>query len=214
MNILFVNYGDFTSNSLNHIGAFASRLTLQGHACVVAVPERPETLAVVPEPLFTGATFARLLQDEPVFPDRRPADIVHAWTPRENVRAFTLEYLRRHPAAALLVHLEDNEVHLMESYAREPIATLRLRSDEELAARLSPRLSHPLRFRNFLRVAHAVTYITDRLQELIPAGKPARRLLPGIADFHSLKWPSVPVRGNLGKVEGKFIVPICPPAID
>ncbi len=208
MNILFVNYGDFTSNSLNHIGAFANRLTLQGHACVVAVPERPETLAVVPEPLFTGATFARLLQDEPVFPDRRPADIVHAWTPRENVRAFTLEYLRRHPAAALLVHLEDNEVHLMESYAREPIATLRLRSDEELAARLSPRLSHPLRFRNFLRVAHAVTYITDRLQELIPAGKPARRLLPGIDG--ALYQPLIPdpaLRAEIGaRPDAKLLV--------
>jgi hypothetical protein len=38
VNILFVNYGDFTSNSLNHIGAFANRLTLLGLACVVAVP--------------------------------------------------------------------------------------------------------------------------------------------------------------------------------
>ena len=180
MNILFVNYGDFTSNSLNHIGAFANRLTLLGHACVVAVPENPETLSVIAEPLFTAATFHRMLQAEPVFPDRRPADVVHAWTPRENVREFSLAYLRQHPAAALLIHLEDNEVHLMESYAREPLAVLRQYSDEELAARLSPRLSHPLRFRNFLRVAHAVTFITDRLQEFVPAGKPARLLLPGI----------------------------------
>jgi GT2 family glycosyltransferase/glycosyltransferase involved in cell wall biosynthesis len=180
VNILFVNYGDFTSNSLNHIGAFANRLTLLGHACVVAVPENPETLSVITGPLFTAATFHRMLQDEPVFPDRRPADVVHAWTPRENVREFTLAYLQQHPAAALLIHLEDNEVHLMESYAREPLAILRQYSDEELATRLSPRLSHPLRFRNFLRVAHAVTFITDRLQEFVPAGKPARRLLPGI----------------------------------
>lgn len=199
MNILFVNYGDFTSNSLNHIGAFANRLTLQGHACVVAVPEHPETLTVVPEPLFTAATFARMLQDEPVFPDRRGADVVHAWTPRENVRAFALAYLRRHPGSALLVHLEDNEVHLMESYAREPLATLRLRSDEELAARLSPRLSHPVRFRNFLRVAHGVTCITDRLREHVPAGKPVHRLLPGIdAALYQPLIPDPALRTEIG----------------
>ena len=180
MNILFINYGDFTSNSLNHIGAFANQLTRLGHACVVAVPENPATLDVIPEPLFTAATFERLRQVEPVFPDRRPADVVHAWTPRELVREFTLAYLQRHPAAALFIHLEDNEVHLMESFAREPLAVLRQRSDEELAARLSPRLSHPVRFRNFLRVAHGTTFITDRLREFIPDGQPALRLLPGI----------------------------------
>lgn len=199
MNILFVNYGDFTSNSLNHIGAFANRLTLLGHACAVAVPENPETLSVVPEPLFTALTFARALQAEPVFPDRRGADIVHAWTPRENVREFTLAYLRRHPAAALLIHLEDNEVHLMESYAREPLAALLQRTDEELAARLSPRLSHPLRFRNFLRVAHAATCITDRLRELLPAGLPCHRLLPGIdAALYQPLIPDPALRSELG----------------
>ncbi len=207
MNILFVNYGDFTSNSLNHIGAFANRLTLLGHACVVAVPEHPETLSVIPEPLFTAATFPRMLQDEPVFPDRRPAEVVHAWTPRENVREFTLAYLRKYPAAALLIHLEDNEVFLMENYAREPFATLRQRSDEELAVRLSPRLSHPVRYRNFLRVAHAVTFITDRLQDLIPAGKPARRLLPGIdAALYQPLIPDPALRGEIGLRSGEKVL--------
>ncbi len=207
MNILFVNYGDFTSNSLNHIGAFANRLTLMGHACVVAVPENPETLSVVPEPLFTAATFLRMLQDEPVFPDRRPAEVVHAWTPRENVREFTLAYLKKYPGAALLIHLEDNEVFLMESYAHESLATLRQRTDEELALQLSPRLSHPLRYRNFLRVAHAVTFITDRLQDLIPAGKPARRLLPGIdAALYQPLIPDPALREEIGLKSGEKVI--------
>ncbi len=180
MNILFVNYGDFTTNSLNHIGAFANRLTLLGHACVVAVPEQPATIAVIPGALFIPATFARALAPEPLFPDRRPADIVHAWTPREVVREFTLAFLRLNPAAALLIHLEDNEVFLMESYAHEPLSALRQLSDEEAMARLTPRLSHPVRFRNFLRLAHAITVISDRLREFTPVGKPAVRLLPGV----------------------------------
>ena len=57
MNILFVNYGDFTTNSLNHIGAFADQLTRLGHACVVAVPENLASLSVVAHPLFIPVTF-------------------------------------------------------------------------------------------------------------------------------------------------------------
>ena len=199
VNILFVNYGDFTSNSLNHIGAFANRLTLSGHACAVAVPENAETITVVPSPLFTPLTFERALGPDPIFPDRRSADVVHAWTPRENVREFTLKYLRQNPAAALLIHLEDNEVFLMESFARESLATLQTLSDEELLARLSPRLSHPIRFKNFLRLAHGVTYITDRLREFIPSGKPSHLLLPGIdPTLYHPQSPDLVQRAKMG----------------
>ena len=52
LNILFVNYGDFTTNSLNHIGGFANTLCAAGHACVVAVPDRKETLQHIVTPLF------------------------------------------------------------------------------------------------------------------------------------------------------------------
>lgn len=207
MNILFVNYGDFTSNSLNHIGAFANRLTLLGHACVVAVPENAESISVVPNPLFTPATFERALRSEPIFPDRRPADVVHAWTPRENVREFTLAYLRHAPAAAFIVHLEDNERFLIESFAHEPIEKLELLSDEDLAARLSPRLSHPVRFRNFLRLAHGATYITDRLREFLPAPTPAHRLLPGIdAALYHPAPPDAELRASLGLKPGEKLL--------
>lgn len=181
MNILFVNYGDFTTNSLNHIGAFANRLTALGHGCVVAVPEKPETLACVPAPAFVPALYPQLLAGPSPFPDGRPADVIHAWTPRENVREFVFAYLRRHPAR-LLIHLEDNEEFLLEAYTRRSLAQLRAGTDEELRPLLSPLLSHPQRFRNFLRAAGGVTCITDRLREFVPPGIPARRLLPGV-DF-------------------------------
>ena len=57
MNILFVNYGDFTTNSLNHIGGFANTLSAAGHACVVVVPDRKETLQHIAHPLFIAATY-------------------------------------------------------------------------------------------------------------------------------------------------------------
>ncbi len=180
MNILFVNYGDCTSNSLNHIGAFANELTRLGHACVVAVPEKPETVAVLDAPLFPVRLFAQLLEDAPHFPNRHAADVVHAWTPRENVRDFTMRYLAHHPAARLFIHLEDNEDHLTAAFARTPIADLAELPDPELAAKLAPNLSHPVRSRHFLRLAHGVTCITERLTEFVPAGTSHHLLLPGL----------------------------------
>lgn len=207
MNILFANHSDFASNSLNHIGAFANRLTRLGHACVVAVPENLASLSAVPDPLFTAATFARALQSEPIFPNRRPADVLHVWTPRELLREFTLAYLRLHPATTVIIHLEDNEIFLMESFARAPIAELRQLSDEEILARLTPRLSHPVRFANFLRLAHAATVITDRLIELVPIGKPVHRLLPGIdATLYQPVIPDPALRASIGLKPGEKVL--------
>ena len=60
MNILFVNYGDFTTNSLNHIGGFANTLCAAGHACVaVAGPGLgpvPGTIGERSRTLETGST--------------------------------------------------------------------------------------------------------------------------------------------------------------
>lgn len=204
MNVLFANYGDFTTNSLNHIGAFANQLTLAGHACAVAVPDGLETVSVVPAVLFKPVTFATALAAEPVFPDRRPADVLHVWTPREVSREFTLAYLHQHPGVVLIIHLEDNEQFLMESFAHTPLAELRQLSDEALLALLTPRLSHPVRFRNFLRLAHGVTCITERLSEFVPAGKPTHRLLPGIDPtlYHPLP-PDPGLRTSVGLKPGE-----------
>jgi len=115
VNILFVNYGDFTTNSLNHISGFANVLCSRGHACVVAVPAGKETLSVIPQPLFVPATFAEVLARPGLFPDGRPADVIHAWTPREVVRKFVLAYQRLLTAPGrVIVHLEDNEEFLIE----------------------------------------------------------------------------------------------------
>lgn len=193
MNILFVNYGDFTTNSLNHIGSFANELTARGHTCVVAVPEKPETLSSVHQPLFVPATFAELLSGRGGFPDGHPADLVHAWTPRENVRAFVVAYLAAHPAP-LFIHLEDNERHLAESFAKAPLAELQELDDEALAEKLPANLIHPVRHRSLLRLATGVTVITDRLRELVPGGVPIHRLLPGVDAQIYAPQPADPAR--------------------
>jgi len=180
VNILFANYGDCTSNSLNHLGAFANQLTRQGHTCVVAIPDHLETASTLPDRLYPVRTFSQILNEGAGFPNRAPADLIHAWTPRENVRAFTMAYLAAHPDVRLIIHLEDNEAHLAAVFAQRPAAELTTLSDEELAAVLPLNLSHPTRSQNFLRLAHGVTHITEKLTQLIPDGPATHLLLPGL----------------------------------
>jgi len=182
VNILFVNYGDFTTNSLNHIGGFAHWLSAHGHACAVAVPDKKETLPVVRDPRFLAATYAEVLARPAFFPDGRPADLIHAWTPREGVRKFVLAYQRLHPGTRLIIHLEDNEEYLLAAFAGRPLAELAGLPDDELAARLGEALPHPRRYQDFLRLADGVTVIVDRLREFVPARMPVQLLPPGV-DF-------------------------------
>ena len=166
MNILFVNYGDFTTNSLNHIGGFANTLCAAGHACVVAVPAKKETLTHIASPLFIAATYDELLARPKLFPNGQPADLIHAWTPREGVRKFTLTYQRSlAKPARLLIHLEDNERFLLEAFTGKKFADLRDASLAETEKWLVDGLPHPVRHESFLRIADGVTHIVEKLRE-------------------------------------------------
>ena len=181
MNILFVNYGDFTTNSLNHIGGFANALSAKGHSCVVAVPRAKESISGIPNPRFAAALYEDILAQPEMFPNRGTADIVHAWTPRECVRKFVLTYQRTaRKSARLIVHLEDNEEVLISGYAQRPIGELRAMGFTELDSVLSDSLPHPVRHRTFLRMADAATVIVERLRELVPPSVPCSVLAPGV----------------------------------
>jgi glycosyltransferase involved in cell wall biosynthesis len=206
VNILFVNYGDFTTNSLNHIAGFARALDAMGHACAVAVPEGKDTVSVVPDPRFVPATYAELLSDPGCFPDGRPADLIHAWTPREGVRKFVLSY-QALAHARLVIHLEDNEDHLLASWLGIPIGDVRSVPEADVAEKVVQGLVHPRRYRHFLRSADGVTVIVDPLRQSVPAGVPTHLLEPGL-DFESYRpQPADPaLRRELGLREEEKVV--------
>jgi len=179
VNLLFVNYGDFTSNSLNHIAAFARELTARGHSCVVAVPRDRESVRVIPDPAFIPASYAELLSGSVQFPDGRPADLIHAWTPREGVREFVLAY-QPQARAPLVVHLEDNELFLTAQWLEIPEAEAARAPARSLRQALPSALSHPRRHRAFLEVSDACTCIVDTLQQQVPPGIPTLMLPPGV----------------------------------
>lgn len=206
MNILFVNYGDFTTNSLNHIGGFANTLCATGHACVVAVPQAKETITHISAARFFPATYEEVLAKPGLFPDGQPADIIHAWTPREGVRKFVVAYQRVAPAR-LIVHLEDNEEFLIEAFGKRPFAELRTLLEHELPFPMVDGIAHPTRFHHLLRLADAVTYIVEPLKKFVPPGTPGHLLEPGVdAALYHPQPPDPAQRRELGLRDDERVV--------
>ncbi len=188
-NVLFILPGSFAANSALHVAALANELAASGHACVVAVPHDPETLAHHRNPRFRGVTYQEAEQAG-LFADGRGPDIIHAWTTRENVRRLATVLHRRH-AARLLVHLEDNESLLLAHTLGRSADALAALPEAELERLLPPDLSHPRRSREFLAQADGVTVITERLREFVPAGKPCLTLWPA-ADARFFRAQPIP----------------------
>jgi len=208
MNILFVCYQDYRANSMVHIAGFTAGLRRLGHTCAVAVPEKPHTLSAVPSPTFIPLLYADILKNPDRFPDGRPPDIIHAWTPRWHVADFVLALQRRlTKPARLVVHLEDNEEHLAEKIAGRPFAELRRARPDELKPLRDWRLVHPWRHRLFLHAADAVTHITPALEKFIPAGRPAPVLRPAVAPaFFRINTPDTDQRRLLGLPPGARVI--------
>ena len=176
--VLFVLYGDFTSNSAIHVAALANVMTALGHECVVAVPGHVETIAHVAGAKFRAIDFSAVPPSGHVFAQNMaPPDIIHAWTTRENVRRFC-EPLRDATGAKLIVHLEDHELRILELTLEKSIAALLGLPPAELDEIVPATLSHPRHSREFLTAADGVTVITEKLHELVPPGLPAHLLWP------------------------------------
>ena len=174
-NILFALYHDFSANSAVHVHNFANQLAALGHATAVAIPEGADTGASLGEQNYSVRRFAEVDGDwSRVFGNGRGPDVVHAWTPRENVRLFC-EKLAGFCSFALFVHLEDNEELILEVNLGA--------SFEELArshsVEIPPGLSHPRKYRGFIAAAAGVTMIMDRLDRFVPPEIPKLVLWPG-----------------------------------
>jgi len=98
MNILFVLYMDFRSNSANPLTLYARELHSAGHSCAIAVPSGLDTVSLYANPTFRPVLYEDVLaQPTAVFPDGRVADVIHACTPREIVRRFVTLYMAKCP---------------------------------------------------------------------------------------------------------------------
>jgi glycosyltransferase involved in cell wall biosynthesis len=177
MNLLFANYHDLRGSSAVHIANLADELERLGISCSIAVPRNARTARNFPNRRFRTVTYRRARHGRFEFPAGAAPDLLHAWTPRENVRDFVsnLAERRRLP---YFVHLEDNEDVIAADQLGFARADLSSATDAELERRLIPTVSHPRRYREFLARAAGVTTIVDRLAEFVPEGVPTHVLPP------------------------------------
>jgi glycosyltransferase involved in cell wall biosynthesis len=174
-NILFALYHDFGSNSAVHVHNFANQLAASGHSVAVAIPGGDDTGLALGEQHYSVLTYQEVDGDwTRLFSNGRPPDVLHAWTPRENVRLFC-EKIRSLCSPLLFIHLEDNEELILEVNLGKPF--------EELArsrnVKLPGNLAHPRNYRRFIAEADGVTLIMDRLEKFVPPAVPKLILWPG-----------------------------------
>jgi glycosyltransferase involved in cell wall biosynthesis len=167
LNILFVSYGGFDCNSSPFIADYADAIGRLGCKAAVAVSQRgADDVRDFKNLAFTPTDHESAFTEE-LFPDGRPADVIHAWTPRENVRKTTVHYAQRH-GSKVVVHLEDNEEHIASVVAGEPFPELEEREENDLARMLPEHVSHPRRYKLFLDYSDATTVVWPSLQDFLP----------------------------------------------
>ncbi len=174
-NILFVLYHDFSANSAVHVHNFANQLAALGHFTAVAIPDNADRGAGLGEQNYTVQRFDQMDGEWlAVYPNGRPPDVVHAWTPRENVRLFC-EKLAGFCDFSLFVHLEDNEELILEVNLGTSFEKL----EQSRFVDIPGNLSHPHHYREFIASATGVTMIMDRLERFVPIELPKLILWPG-----------------------------------
>jgi glycosyltransferase involved in cell wall biosynthesis len=198
VNVVFVNYFDFTSNSAVHIFNLANELTELGADCAVAVPGDPAGVERIGVPRFRALDFREARRGAFRFPDGGPPTLVHGWTPREVVRELVEEIASRH-GCPYLVHLEDNEDVITADSLGLSLDELRAAPAHELDAAVPAQRAHPARMRRFLAGAAGITVIVDRLLEFRPDGVPAEILPPAYeAELFTDEPPEAELRRRLG----------------
>lgn len=207
MNILFVMYGDLGSNSANPLALYARELDAQGHSCAVAIPNNLASISQHPNPTFRPVLYIDALDNpEAIFPDGRPADVIHAWTPRENVRRFVTSYMAKHPAP-LVIYLEDHESLIASRVLGLEETMLVQHTEQSIAERLPDALSHPFRYDSFIGLADAAIVIQEKLNIDVPPWVRCETVMPGVdLDFFSPRAADSALRKRYGVAENERII--------
>ncbi len=207
MNILFVLYGDFSSNSSIPLALYARELSKAGHLCVITVPLNLETVEQHQNRSFTPVLYETVLADPfSVFPNGRPADVIHACTPREYVRRFVTSYQSR-ITTPLIIALEDNERWITEKAFDLDASSLNQLTNQELSEKLLGGLSHPGYVDSFTGLADSVVVVQDKLKPTVPPWVPCETVMIGIDfDLFTPRLPDITLRNRLGIAKGDKVI--------
>ncbi|MDX6477298.1 MAG: hypothetical protein QOH95_2809, partial [Gaiellaceae bacterium] len=153
-NIALISHCDFGGNSAMHVYAIATELRRRGFRPAVIVPSNARSVRDLGRPAFPVLTYRQARNKGLGFESGQGPDLVHAFTPREHVRRFTVALAQSHDCP-YVVHLEDNEAAIVGAQIDQARTTA------------------------FLSRAVGITAVVDRLLELKPASVPAVVMWPG-----------------------------------
>lgn len=198
MNVLFVNYSDFTSNSAVHIFNIANELVKCGIQCTVFVPSNKNSVSILGTHKFRCFDFEDFnVCGKCLFENDIPT-IVHAWTPREIVRRFT-DLLCESIGIPYLVHLEDNEEEIFRSTFRISPRIAKMIPNFLLNKISRPQYIYPGRYEEFLNNSSGITTIIDKLLELKPKHVPGLTIWPGFEqDLFYPMPPDIKFKRSIG----------------
>jgi glycosyltransferase involved in cell wall biosynthesis len=206
MRVLFLHFGAFHVNSVIQAFHFGEEMADEGIEVVLCGRGRTDRIATVGEPSFECINYdglERRLRDWAREPEET---MICAWTPREVVRRATeraVEVL----GAPYVVHLEDNEEHLVSSALRLPYEQLRRLPRERQDELCTEGLIHPVHYPRLLEGAAAITMITEELDAFNVGRRPHHVAPPGV-DHERFRPDLEPVisRRELGLRPDDFVL--------
>ena len=187
MNILFVLYGDLTTNTSNPISLFVKELNKIGHSCIITYPDPENGINLFDDHLQPNTfTYKYVLENaQNLFPNNKPADILHACTPRESTRIFVAQYMLKIPTA-LVIYLEDNERWISQHHINFSDEQMFGLTNQEILSNIPLGMSNPFLYKQFIGLADGVILIQDKLSVEVPKWVPKHVIPWGVdLDFFS-----------------------------
>lgn len=184
LNIIFVMYHNFKSNSTIQVHNFANALSELGNECIVAVPNEKETVYkyIDDDIKYKPITYEELNSSDNLFSNLGQPDIIHAWTPRESVRKEVLYLKNKYKTAKVIMHLEDNDRFIIEKHLGMSLERIKKLSEKYINISINDGLIHPLKYEDFINKCDGFTIIMDKLLEFVPKEKESMVLWPILDD--------------------------------
>jgi glycosyltransferase involved in cell wall biosynthesis len=177
--ILFLHFGKLNVNSVIQAFHLGEELTAEGVEVALCGKGPSGRIAEVGEPSFDCTTYEQLDRTLRAW-SREPGEtIVCAWTPREIVRRAT-ERATAALGCPYVVHLEDNEEHLLSSALQVSYEELRRLPVDRLDQLVGEDFIHPAHYPRLIERAAGLTVITEELNEFNFVGRPHHLARPGV----------------------------------
>jgi glycosyltransferase involved in cell wall biosynthesis len=179
MRVLILHFGKLNVNSVIQAFHLGQELTTEGIEVTLCGKGPAGRIADVGDPAFDCISYDDLDRKLRAWAGDPSETIVCAWTPREIVRRAT-ERAVEALGCPYVVHLEDNEEHLLSSALGLPYEELRRLPSERLDRLCGEDFIHPRHYPRLLERAAGVTVITGELSEFNFASRPHHLARPGV----------------------------------